>query len=124
MGTDQEYSFPLQWTAKGTAETTWKIPENAKLGTYRTFLLQKRDKSVRRKVVWNTGSFEVQEFRIPLMRASVKGPKEPVINAKDVDVDISLTYLSGGGASFAPVKTRSAIRPRFINLEAYSEYMF
>ena len=124
VGTDQEYSFPLQWTARGTAETTWKIPENAKLGTYRTFLLQKGDKSVRRKVVWNTGSFEVQEFRIPLMRASVKGPKEPVINAKDVDVDISLTYLSGGGASFAPVKLRSEIRPRFINFEDYSEYMF
>ena len=71
VGTDQEYSFPLQWTARGTAETTWKIPENAKLGTYRTFLLQKGDKSVRQKVVWNTGSFEVQEFR-PLIDFGVQ----------------------------------------------------
>ncbi len=66
----------------------------------------------------------MEEFRIPLMRATVKGPKDAVVKAKDVDVDISLAYLSGGGASFAPVKLRSEVRPRFITYEDYSEYIF
>ncbi len=86
--------------------------------------MPKKGRPRQQKAGWDTGSFQVEEFRIPLMRATVKGPKDAVVKAKDVDVDISLAYLSGGGASFAPVKLRSEVRPRFITYEDYSEYIF
>jgi hypothetical protein len=124
VGTDQEYSFPIEWSTGAAAETAWKIPQNAKLGTYRVFMPKKGETRQQRRAGWDTGSFQVEEFRIPLMRASVKGPKDAVVRAKDVDVDISLAYLSGVGASFAPVKLRSEVRPRFITYEDYSEYIF
>ncbi len=124
IGTDQEYSFPIEWSTRADAETVWKIPQNVKLGTYRVFMPKKGETRQQRRAGWDTGSFQVEEFRIPLMRATVKGPKDAVVKAKDVDVDISLAYLSGGGASFAPVKLRSEVRPRFITYEDYSEYIF
>lgn len=123
-GTDQEYSFPIEWSTRVTAETIWKIPQNAKLGTYRVFMPKKGETRQHRRTGWATGSFQVEEFRIPLMRASVKGPKEEVIRAKEVDVDVSLTYLSGGGASLAPVKLRSEVRPKSVIYEDYKEYTF
>jgi len=123
-GTDQEYSFPIEWSTRATAETTWKIPQNAKLGTYRVFMPRKGEARQNRKSGWNSGSFQVEEFRIPLMRASVKGPNESVIKAKEIDVDISLAYLSGGGASFGPVKLRSEVRPKSVVYDDYSEYTF
>ena len=123
-GSDQRYTFPLKWHENGTAETTWKIPSNVNLGIYAVHLEQKAGKKAYRETGWNTGSFRVEEFRVPLMRAVVKGPKDPVIKAKDVDIDISLTYLSGGGASFAPVKLRSEVRPKILTFPDYEEFAF
>ncbi|OPX95514.1 MAG: hypothetical protein A4E58_02067 [Syntrophorhabdus sp. PtaB.Bin006] len=123
-GSDQRYTFPLKWHENGAAETTWKIPQNANLGTYAVHLERKAGKKEYRETGWNTGSFQVEEFRVPLMRAVVKGPKDPVIKAKDVDVDISLAYLSGGGASFAPVKLRSEVRPKALMFPDYEEFTF
>ncbi len=41
IGTDQEYSFPIEWSTRADAETVWKIPQNVKLGTYRVFMPKK-----------------------------------------------------------------------------------
>ena len=32
VGGDQSYTFKLDWRPNGTAESTWAIPKNAKLG--------------------------------------------------------------------------------------------
>ncbi len=38
-GSDEKYSIPLSWdTAKGVAETTWQIPQDAKLGRYAVYV--------------------------------------------------------------------------------------
>ncbi len=134
VGSDQKYVFPLKWHENGSAETVWSIPQNEKLGTYLVNLEQnseekepqggKGKKKKYRKNVWTTGSFQVEEFRVPLMTASVKGPKEVLIKTKEVSVDISLSYLAGGGASYAPVKLRSEIRPKFIAFPDYEEFTF
>ncbi|OPY70174.1 MAG: hypothetical protein A4E57_00702 [Syntrophorhabdaceae bacterium PtaU1.Bin034] len=129
-GSDQEYAFPLKWNTDGTAEMTWEVPKNAKLGTYQVTLEQKAaatGKEAGRKVFgtgWQTGSFRVEEFRVPLMRAIVQGPREPVVKPKEVHVDVSLTYLSGGGASLAAVKLRSEIRQKSISFPDYEDFVF
>ena len=38
---NQQYVFPLKWRANGSAETVFKIPDNAKLGTYEVSLASK-----------------------------------------------------------------------------------
>ena len=121
----QQYFFPLKWRANGSTETVIRIPENAKLGTYQVYLGTKSDhpKSRFGKKL-NSGSFRVEEFRIPLMKAIIQGPKDAVIKAKEIEVDLSAGYLSGGGASHLPVKLRTEIQPKWISFPDYEEFIF
>lgn len=139
-GSNQRYEFPLRWATKGIADTTWKIPPDAKLGYYEVVLLKKAtDKTKERTAVggyeegdeeyfypdgWISGSFRVEEFRVPLMKAILQPPKEPLVNASDVDIDLLVTYLSGGGASSATVKLRSQIQPKYIHFDDYEDFTF
>ena len=57
------------------------------------------------------GSFRVEQFRVPLMKAVLKPPSKSVVNPSQVTIDAQLSYLSGGPAAGAPVKFRSRIVP-------------
>lgn len=119
-GSQQRYSVPVKWKDNGTALSEWKIPRDAKLGTY-DVNFEFKDK---KRGYLPAGSFRVEEFRIPLMKGFVKGPGEPVVNAENIDVDISLSYLSGGGASLQTVKLRTESRQKHIHMADYPEFTF
>ncbi len=136
-GSDQKYEFPLKWDRKGIALTEWKIPSEAKLGLYRVTLLKKAtsrqegaeggktgDGGYADADGYLSGSFRVEEFRVPLMKAVIQPPKEPLINPSEIVVDLQLSYLSGGGAGNAQVKLRSRTEPRFISFEDYEDFTF
>jgi alpha-2-macroglobulin len=140
IGSEQRYEFPLKWDGKGVSETEWTIPKDSKLGHYRVSLLKKAaSRPISRTAAggyargdeeyfspdgWEAGSFRVEEFRVPLMKAMIQPPKDPLVNAKEAEVDLFLTYLSGGGAGNAPVKLRSQIQPRYVHFEDYGEFVF
>jgi uncharacterized protein YfaS (alpha-2-macroglobulin family) len=127
-GSEEKYEFPLTWDAGGVAETTWAIPRGAKLGTYGVTFLKKsagkeRDSSF--DSYWQAGTFRVEEFRVPLLKGTIKPPAEPLINAKEVPLDLSVQYLAGGGAGFLPITIRSEIRPKRITpFEGFDEFVF
>jgi hypothetical protein len=124
-GSEQQYSFPLKWRPNGTAETSFKIPDKTKLGTYEVYFTEKRgNKKAKPNERLNAGSFRVEEFRVPLMKALIQGPKEPLINTKELDVDISISYLSGGGASSLPIKVRTDVQPKNLSFEDFEGYDF
>jgi uncharacterized protein YfaS (alpha-2-macroglobulin family) len=132
-GGDQHYDFALAWNPDGTAETTWKIPRNAKLGQYSVTMS-------RRKLATPTpspsqqyympapeltsGRFRVEEFRVPLMKAAVKMPAGNLVGVTRLPVDVSAEYLSGGAAKALPVVLRSqitrAIVPSFTDFEQFT----
>ncbi len=120
-GSGQEYRLPLTWESNGSAATDWKIPEGARLGSYEVSLARKGDRNAPKLA---TGSFQVQEFRIPLMKAVVQGPSVPPVQPKEVGLDLSVSYFSGGGAGRLPVKLRGEIRPRVLSFAGYDEYTF
>lgn len=140
IGSDQRYEFPLHWHSGGITETEWIIPKDAKLGTYEvTLLKKKKEKPKARAAVggyekgdeeyfnpdgWTSGSFRVEEFRVPLMKAILEPPKEQQVNPKEVTIDVLLRYLSGGGAGNAPVKLRSQTQPRDIYFDDYEGFVF
>ncbi len=64
-GADQELKFPLTWETAGSSQGEWTIPQAARLGSYRTFLATQEDS--RSGSRWYSGSFRVEEFRVPLM---------------------------------------------------------
>jgi uncharacterized protein YfaS (alpha-2-macroglobulin family) len=140
QGSDQRYELPLTWDENGIAESAWQVPKDAKLGTYTIMLLkQASGKAKKRTAVggyeegdeeyfipegWRSGSFRVEEFRVPLMKGIIQPPKEPLVNAREATVDLFVSYLAGGGASSAPVKLRTLITPRQVFFGQHEEFLF
>lgn len=116
VGSGQRYKLAVKFDAKGVAETVWKIPAEAKLGTY-TLEWPGRD-------VQSNAQFRVEAYRVPLMRAVLAGPKEPQIRPSSVKLDAAVTYLSGGPAAGQPVRERHRVEPREIAFPDYSEFRF
>jgi len=140
LGSDQRYEFPLAWSDAGTAETVWAIPRDAKLGEYRVALLAHESGAPKeRKEVgryrrgderywatsqWYSGTFRVEEYRVPLMRGSVRPVGGPFIRAKEATLDLQLSYLSGGGAGGAAVALRTAVEPRGVSFPDFGDFLF
>ncbi|MEW6185615.1 MAG: MG2 domain-containing protein [Thermodesulfobacteriota bacterium] len=123
--TNQKYTLPLKWRPGGTAESVFNIPEQAKLGSYVVHLAGKADRAKEGgETRLESGTFRVEEFRVPLMRAFVQGPKVPQVRVKEIPVDLSVRYLSGGGAALLPLKLRTEIQPKYITFPEYEEYIF
>jgi alpha-2-macroglobulin len=125
VGSDQPYFLPLKWRANGTAESVFKIPPQAKLGTYEIYLGSKaKDPKGGTRPRFLAGSFRVEEFRVPLMKAMIQGPSEPIIQVRETFVDLAVSYLSGGGAADLPVKLRTEINPLPVHFPDYDDYTF
>ena len=119
-GSGQRYTVPLEWT-NSAATSIWVIPKDAKLGSYDvTLTLQSGARGQR----LNSGSFRVEQFRVPLMKAVLKPPAAPAVNADKLEVDAQLNYLAGGPAAFAPVKFRSRLAPHTPTFPAYDDFTF
>ncbi len=141
-GSNERYEFPVSWQADGSSETVWEIPKEAKLGQYRIVLMRPNGKEtelvgpvfseeVNRTLPplpeqeWTAGSFRVEEFRVPLMKASLQGPTAAAIAATEIALELSVQYLAGGGASKLPVVLRSQVRNKtFPPPEGFGEFVF
>jgi uncharacterized protein YfaS (alpha-2-macroglobulin family) len=124
-GSGEKYEFPLKWDGQGIAETTWAIPRDAKLGNYAVILIKKGNGERRREWRRTTGNFRVEEFRVPLLRGTIKPPAEPLVKPQEVPLDLSVQYLAGGGAALLPVRLRSEVRPRAVPpFEGFERFVF
>ncbi len=132
LGSDKKFEFDLKWDASGIAETTWKIPADANLGEYQISLAKKTKKQVKGKQArtydsetsWTSGRFRVEEFRVPLMKGTIQPPKEPAVGAAEIEADLMVAYLSGGGAGNADVKLRSSLQPKQVRFDDYEDFSF
>ncbi|MBF0343754.1 MAG: alpha-2-macroglobulin [Nitrospirae bacterium] len=124
MGSEQTYELALRWTPSGSAESTWKIPEDAKLGGYEVLIEAEVWGESKDKTTLLSGGFRVEEFRVPMMKGIVQGPAEPLVGVTEAPVDVAVTYLSGGGASELPVKLRSEVQPKSVVVPDYDEFSF
>ncbi|HUP09210.1 MAG TPA: MG2 domain-containing protein, partial [Caldimonas sp.] len=109
VGSNERYDLPLTWDAAGSAENVWLIPKEAKLGTYQVVFNRTGGQPWRNR--WTSGSFRVEEFRVPLMKGSVGLPAEPQVAVTEIPVDVSVQYLAGGSAAKLPILLRAQIRP-------------
>ncbi|MCC6202926.1 MAG: hypothetical protein IT494_07960 [Gammaproteobacteria bacterium] len=117
LGSDDSYRSTVDFDANGTALQHWQIPEGAKLGAYTISIrLGERDHAA--------GQFQVQQFRVPALRALVQGPAAPQVRPSTVTLDFQVNYLSGGGASGLPVTLRFSRRPNPVSFTAYASYNF
>src|SRR5262245_25922725 len=110
LGSDEKYELPLSWDAGGTAEGTWAIPRSAKLGSYEVIVRGPVKGDLAPEAV--SARFQVQEFRVPLMKAVLRPPAEPLIAVAEFSLDIGVQYLAGGGAPGLPVVLRAQVNPK------------
>jgi alpha-2-macroglobulin len=118
-GSGQKYELEAEFGPDGIATSEWKIPTEAKLGDYTVAI---HDDELGR--ARPSGTFKVEQFRLPSMRASVTGPATPLVRPSSATVDLHVAYLSGGAATGIPVKLRTVVEPRPLQFAGYSDYQF
>lgn len=117
QGSGQEYKLQAVFGSDGIAENTWTIPVEAKLGQYDVFVNDGNEPRI-------SGQFRVEQFRLPSMRSSVIGSAVPLVNPKTADIDLHVSYLSGGGAAGRAVKLRTQVLPSNLSFAGYDDYRF
>lgn len=124
QGSGQEFAQPLAWNGTRSASSTWNIPGAAKLGVYEVVLERDEAAPDGRTRRWTSGSFRVEEFRLPLVDARVSGPKTVAIAPRELPVNVQLSYFSGGGMAQAPARLSALLRPRSAGMAGYEEFSF
>jgi uncharacterized protein YfaS (alpha-2-macroglobulin family) len=117
-GSDTQFEMPLSIDANGTGESTWTAPQSAPMGDYDLQVI------VGDKTIYTSQSFKVDEYKLPTMRATVTGPKEAAVRPSNLQLDLYVGYLSGGGASNLPVDLRVGYFPRSTAPTGYEAYTF
>jgi uncharacterized protein YfaS (alpha-2-macroglobulin family) len=141
-GSGQRYEMPLSWSPDGSAASEWAIPKEAKLGVYGVFLRSTAaaGKGTRTAVGGYregdeeyahmgrgdrfAGSFRVEEYRVPLMKGSVNAVGGPKVDARELDLDLFVSYLAGGGAGGAAVRLRTDVASKRPSFPGYGEFSF
>ncbi|MBX3622400.1 MAG: alpha-2-macroglobulin [Rhizobacter sp.] len=124
QGSGQEYEQPLAWNGVRSASSQWNIPGAAKLGVYEVVLEREGARPGEGRRSWTSGSFRVEEFRLPLVDARLSGPKAVAVAPKELPVDVQLSFFSGGGMAQAPARLTALLRPRGVSFAGYDEFSF
>jgi hypothetical protein len=115
-GSGEKYDVPVSWS-NAAGVSTWQIPKEAKLGTYSVSLMAGQ-------FMMSSGAFRVEQYRVPLMKAVLKPPAQPLINGNQLAVDAQLNYLAGGAAAGAPVKFRSRLVRYPLQYSQFEDFSF
>ncbi|GAA0862833.1 MG2 domain-containing protein [Sphingopyxis soli] len=122
-GSDTEFEMPFAIDANGSGETTWNVPATAPMGDYELVFVTK-DKKGEDKTIWSAQTVRVDEYRLPTMKATVTGPKEPPVRPTAVPLSFFVGYLSGGPAPNLPVEIRTNFRASWNAPEDYQDWDF
>lgn len=120
-GTGDETRLPVKWDSQGIAEASVTLPREARQGRY-SILVPHTLRGQETRI--DAGSFRVAAYRVPTMRATLTGPKTPAVNVQSLAIDAQIAYLSGGAASFAPVKLRGQLQDKIVSFDDYEDWNF
>ena len=123
-GSGQQTTQALAWrkTATGglSAESTFAIPQAAKLGVYSIAL-----RGSGNEPSYTTGQFRVEEFRLPVFEGRVApAGKEQLVGARSVPVDVQVNYVSGGPAAHLPVRVSALVRSKTLSFADFDAFSF
>lgn len=122
VGSGQQYKGEVLWSTSATggqsAQSTFKLPRNAKLGLYQVGLVNKNQ-------IQESGEFRVEEFRLPVLRGQIKpDTNAPLVRTQTLPVDVQVAYVSGGAAANLPVQVSALVRDKALAFPSYEEFIF
>jgi alpha-2-macroglobulin len=113
-GNNERSTLNLSWNGRGNAVSELRLPQNAKRGQYRLEISGR-----------TTGRFTVADFRLPVYKAEVSMADANVVSGDKANVDIRLSFLSGGPATGDVVTARSRFDSRsWPGFEAWPDHSF
>nr|WP_314624589.1 MG2 domain-containing protein [uncultured Noviherbaspirillum sp.] len=133
QGSGQEYRFPLRWRGGGASDSVFAIPAQARLGRYDVILdsgpvssaaTAAEETDAQSASAMRSGSFRVEEFRLPLLQGRIAPPKAAQVAPSEVPLTLQLNYLNGGGASGLPVTLSALLRERALAFAGYDDFSF
>jgi hypothetical protein len=118
---EEALTQPLAWArapggAARSALAQWAVPKNAALGLY-DVTLRRGDRTLQ------SGSFRVEEFRVPLVDARLAAPKGPQIAPAEVAFEAQVNAMAGGPMPAMPLALSALLRdvePRLAGFEDFS----
>jgi len=124
VGSGQQTTQALAWrtTATGglSAESVLGIPVAAKLGLYTVSLRHGKDGPE-----WSSGRFRVEAFRLPVLKGSVvPADRGPLIDPRDLPVNVQIAYVAGGGAAGMPVQVSALLRHKSLQFDGFDGFRF
>lgn len=124
VGSGQQFMQPLAWRKTGTgglsATSEFAVPPAAKLGLYQVEL---RGAGEGRS--FESGSFRVEEFRLPVFEGRVApAEKKPLVRARSVPTDVQVGYVAGGGAAGLPVRVSAMVRGKSLQFGDFDAFSF
>ncbi|MFO1205332.1 MAG: MG2 domain-containing protein [Burkholderiales bacterium] len=125
VGSDDRFELPVEWNDRGIATGTWAIPPEAKQGTYTVAVLDRLDAAGAEDAPREreAGSFRVESFRVPTMKAVLVPPKQALVRAQQAAVDVQVSYLAGGAASLLPVRLRGLVEPKVVAFPGFEGFV-
>ena len=127
QGSEKEYTVPVQWTGSGmpqSGEARFEVPKDAYAGTYQILVRDTLAPRVKETQERPAGTFRVEAFRVPLLRARMQPVGVPLVNPAEVNIDLQVSYLAGGGAAGLPVTLRTQIEPKQVTFADFDDYRF
>ncbi len=115
-GSGQTYHLPLTWAADHSADSTFPVPAAAKLGEYSVSLddgSASGDDEGSAGSTTYTGSFRVEEFRLPVFKGSIAVRDQKtgaLVAAKEAPLAVQIEYVAGGPASNLPVQVSALLK--------------
>ncbi|HZY17807.1 MAG TPA: MG2 domain-containing protein [Ramlibacter sp.] len=121
VGSGTQFKQALAWRRTGTggqsAEGEFKVPPAAKLGVYEVALATSRGET-------STGSFRVEEFRLPVLEGRIAPLDKQLVGVDSVPAGVQVNYLAGGGAANLPVRVSAMVRPKVPSPPDFEAFSF
>ncbi len=118
MGSGTNFEMPVAIGADGIGENSWDVPKGAPMGTYALSIVRGKE------TISLGGQIQVDEYRLPTMRATITGPKEALVRPPQVPLNLFVGYLSGGPAGNLPVSLRTAYSASYSRPEGWDGWSF
>jgi len=126
-GSEKEYEVPVRWTGSGTVssgEAAFAVPKDAYTGSYQIVVHDTLAPNAKEPQERVAGTFRVEAFRVPLLRARLQAVGTPLVQPSDVTFDVQVNYLSGGAAGGLPATLRSQVERKRVTFADYDDYAF